>query len=320
MGGVSGNANALCQARILFVAAPPSGGAASFAFQSGDGRLLARPRSGTLVGAMARQTGPLRARLEYAAIGALAAPLRAMERERAVRAGARLGALAMRLDRFDRPVAMRNLEIAFPGLSIAERLEILRATYRNWGRTLAEWMHLASLGPDNIERFATYRGMENWKRGEELSRGRGGLILTGHFGNWELMILAHSIYGHRVAIIHRPLRNPLIDAAICAARNRFGNRVVARKGAGREVLRQLRQNWIVGMPLDLDVRKGVFVDFFSLKASTSDGLARLAIATGVPVVPVFAVRDGTSSRHFKESMEIRGTIRGDDGAEWGLEN
>ena len=261
---------------------------------------------------MARQTGPLRAHLEYAAIGALAAPLRAMERERAVRAGARLGALAMRLDRFDRPVAMRNLEIAFPELGVAERLEILQATYRNWGRTLAEWMHFASLGPDNIERFAIYRGLENWKRGEELSGGRGGLILTGHFGNWELMILAHSIYGHRVAIIHRPLRNPLIDAAVCAARNRFGNRVVARKGAGREVLRLLKQNWMVGMPLDLDVRRGVFVDFFSLKASTSDGLARLAMATGAPVVPVFAVRDGSSTHHFLECMEPIEAIRGAD--------
>ena len=126
------------------------------------------------------------------------------------------------------------------------------------------------------------------------------------------MILAHSIYGHRVAIVHRPLRNPLIDAAVCTARNRFGNRGVPRKGAGREVLRLLRQNWIVGMPLDLDVRKGVFVDFFSLKASTSDGLARLALATGVPVVPVFAVRDGTSSRHFIECMEPIEMICGAD--------
>ena len=274
--------------------------------------MRARPHSGTLDASLARQSGPLRARLEYAAIGALVAPLAAMERERAIRAGARLGALAMRLDRFDRPIAMRNLEIAFPALSRAERLGILGATYENWGRTLAEWMHFSSLGPDNIERFATYRGIENWKRGEELSCGRGGLILTGHFGNWELMILAHSIYGHRVAIVHRPLRNPLIDAAVCAARNRFGNRVIPRKGAGREVLRMLRQNWIVGMPLDLDVRKGVFVDFFSLKASTSDGLARLAIATGVPVVPVFAVRDGTSSRHFIECMEPIETIRNAD--------
>jgi Kdo2-lipid IVA lauroyltransferase/acyltransferase len=261
---------------------------------------------------MPRQIGPTRARIEYAAIAALLAPLAAMGRERAIRAGARLGALAMSLDRFNRRIAMRNLEIAFPERSVPERTRILRETYINWGRTLAEWMHFSSLDRGNIERYATYRGLENWERGIELSKGRGGLILTGHFGNWELLILAHSIYGHRVAIVHRPLRNPLIDAALCAARNRFGNRIVPRKGAGREVLRLLRQNWVVGMPLDLDVRKGVFVDFFSLKASTSDGLARLAMATGAPVVPVFAVRDGTSSRHFLECMEPIEAIRSAD--------
>jgi KDO2-lipid IV(A) lauroyltransferase len=259
---------------------------------------------------MARQTGPLRARLEYAALAALAAPLRTLERERAVRLGARLGVLAMHLDRFDRPVAMRNLEIAFPALARAQRLAILRAAYENWGRMLAEWLHFPSLTPDNIERFASYRRIENWRRAEEISDGRGVLILTGHFGNWELLILAHSILGGRVAVVHRPLRNPLIDAAVAASRTSFGNRVIARKGAGREVVRLLKQNWMVGIPLDLDVRHGVFVDFFSLKAATSDALARLALATGAPVVPAFLVRDGTSTHHWLEFLEPLDVLRG----------
>ncbi|HZO81056.1 MAG TPA: lysophospholipid acyltransferase family protein [Candidatus Binataceae bacterium] len=259
---------------------------------------------------MARQTGPLRARLEYAAVGALAAPLRMLERERAVRLGARLGALAMGLDRIDRPVAMRNLGIAFPAMSPGQRLAVLRATYENWGRMLAEWMHFPSLDRNNIERFATYRNIENWRRAEEISQGRGILILTGHFGNFEFLILAHSIYGNRVAVVHRPLRNPLIDAAVLAARTRFGNRVVPRKGAGRDVIRLLRQNWMVGIPLDLDVRHGVFVDFFSLKASTSDALARLALATGAPVVPAFMVRDGTGTHHWLECLEPLEPLRG----------
>ncbi len=259
---------------------------------------------------MPRQIGPLRARLEYAAIGALAAPLRMLERERAVRLGARLGGLAMHLDRIDRPVAMRNLEIAFPALSRAQRLAILRAAYENWGRMLAEWMHFPSLGPDNIARFASYRNIENWRRAEEISHGRGVLALTGHFGNFELLILAHSIYGNRVAVVHRPLRNPLIDAAVYAARTRFGNLVIPRKGAGREVLRLLRQNWMVAIPLDLDVRQGVFVDFFSLKASTSDALARLALASGAPVEPAFMVREGTSTHHWLECLEPLEVLRG----------
>lgn len=259
---------------------------------------------------MPRQIGPLRARLEYAAIAALAAPLRTLDRERAVRLGARLGALAMRLDRFDRPVAMRNLEIAFPTLSRAQRLGILRGSYENWGRMLAEWMHFGELNTGNIERFASYRNIENWRRGEEISQGRGVLILTGHFGNWELLILAHSVHGNRVAVVHRPLRNPLVDSAVSKVRTSFGNVVIPRKGAGRAILGMLRQNWMVAIPLDLDVRQGVFVDFFSLKASTSEALARIALATGAPVVPAFMVREGTGTHHWLECLEPLEAVRG----------
>ena len=259
---------------------------------------------------MPRQVGLLRARIEYGAIAALAAPLRALDLERAVRLGARLGAVAMRLDLFDRPVAMRNLEIAFPALSRSRRLAILHGAYENWGRMLAKWMHFRSLTPDNIERFVSYRRIENWRRAEEISNGRGILTLTGHFGNWELLILSHSVHGNRVAVVHRPIRNPLIDAGVGAVRTSFGNRVIPRKGAARGVLRLLKQNWMVAIPLDLDVRQGVFVDFFSLKASTSDALARLALATGAPVLPAFMVRDGTSTHHWLECLEPLETLRG----------
>jgi Kdo2-lipid IVA lauroyltransferase/acyltransferase len=259
---------------------------------------------------MPRQIGLLRARIEYAAVAALGAPLRLLDRERAVRLGARLGGLAMRLDRFERPVAMRNLEIAFPALSRTQRLAILHRAYENWGRMLAEWMHFESLTPENIERFASYRRIENWRRAEEISRGRGILVLTGHFGNWELLILSHSVYGNRGALVQRPLRNPLIDAAVGAMRTRFGNIVIPRKRAAYSVVRLLRQNWMVAIPLDLDVRRGVFVDFFSLKASTSDALARLALATGAPVMPLFMVRDGTSTHHWLECLEPLETLRG----------
>jgi Kdo2-lipid IVA lauroyltransferase/acyltransferase len=258
---------------------------------------------------MPRQIGPVRARIEYAALASLLAPMRALERERAVRFGARLGALAMHVDRFDRGVAMRNLKIAFPALDKTARLKLLRAAYENWGRSIAEWMHFDELGPDSIGRFASYRGIENWRRAEEMSAGRGALILTAHFGNWEFLIVAHSVYGHRVAVVVRPIRNPLIDAVINAKRTLFGNRVLPRKGAGREALRLLRENWIIGVPLDLDVRHGAFVDFFSLKACTADSLARLAIATGVPVVPVFIVRDGTTTHHWLEVMEPLEAVR-----------
>jgi KDO2-lipid IV(A) lauroyltransferase len=251
---------------------------------------------------MARQIGTVKARIEYTGIAAVTAALRAMPLERAVRAGARLGGWAMNFDRPNRPIALKNLEIAFPEMTPAARLNILRKMYRSWGRVLAEWTHLPDLSRANIERVATYEGKENWDEAERRSNGRGLFVLTAHYGNFELMQIAHSIYGYHLAIVHRALRNPLIDAAICTQRVRYGNRIIERKAGGREVMRMLRQNWMIAIALDLDVRKGVFVDFFGMPASTSDGIARISIASGAPVMPVFMVRDGDTIHHKMKIM------------------
>jgi len=246
---------------------------------------------------MARQIGGLQARIEYAGIAAGIAALRSMSREGAFRFGELLGAMAMKIDRPNRPIALKNLEIAFPEKSHDERLKIIRGMYRNFGRMLGEWSHMGRLDRSNIEQFAAYEGKQHWVEAEKMSRGRGGIILSAHFGNFELLPVAHSIYGYRVAVVHRPLRNPLIDKVVRETRTRSGNQMITRKGGAMEMMRLLRQNWHLGVLLDLDVRRGVFVDFFGKLASTSDGIARMARATGAPVVPCFIVREGDTMHH-----------------------
>jgi Kdo2-lipid IVA lauroyltransferase/acyltransferase len=261
---------------------------------------------------MPRQIGPVLARLEYSAIAPVVAALRSLPLERALKVGAALGAIAARADWVNRPIGMRNLEIAFPHKSVEQRFEILRGMYRNWGRMLAEWAHFGDLTRANIGQFVVYQGREVWDEAERISHGRGALVLTAHFGNFELLALAHSIYGYRIAIVHRPLRNPLIDRVVREARERFGNCTIARRGAGRTMVKLLREDWKVAVPLDLDVRKGVFVDFFGLKASTSDGLARLAMASGAPLAPVFLIRDGESAHHRIAIMPMIEIVRSHD--------
>jgi KDO2-lipid IV(A) lauroyltransferase len=269
---------------------------------------------------MARQIGGIRAQLEYGGVAMLGAGLGVLPLGRALAAGARLGDIAMALDRINRPVAMRNLGIAFPELGDAARLQILRATYRNWGRMMAEWTHFNDLTSANISRFVTYEGREQWQEAERISNGRGILAFTGHFGNFELLVVAHSAYGNKIAVVHRALRNPLIDEVAANARTRFGAVLISRKGAARQVLKLLRDNFMVTVPLDLDVRKGVFVDFFSLKAATSDALARFAIATGVPVLPAFMVREGETARHRITILPVMETVTGHDRDEAVREN
>ncbi|HLH77953.1 MAG TPA: lysophospholipid acyltransferase family protein [Candidatus Binataceae bacterium] len=246
---------------------------------------------------MARQTSGVAARAEFILFSAARATLQRLPLARAVWLGTKIGTLAAAADRFNRPIAMRNLAIAFPDYDRARHREILAAMYRNWGRMAAEWCHLPKLGPDQLKYLVSYDGVENWRAGEALSAGRGGLLVTAHFGNWELMAHAHALNGHPIAIVYRPLRNRLIDRLVSEQRARVGNQIIARKGAGRDVVLRLQRNQHVVIPIDLDVRRGVFVNFFGCLASTTDAPARLALVSGAPVAPVFIVREDQSLRH-----------------------
>jgi KDO2-lipid IV(A) lauroyltransferase len=246
---------------------------------------------------MPRQVGGFRASIEYLPIAALVRMFAAMPLERAVRVGASLGSMIMRLDFGNRPIAIKNLEIAFPELSLDARLKILADMYRNWGRVIGEWPHSSELNTSNIANIVNYEGIDNLNHALALAEKRGVIILTAHYGNFELLPLAHSMYGHRLSMVHRPNRNPIIDHEIRRVRTSYGAEIVERKQAGLAMVKYLRQKWQVAVALDLDVRDGVFVDFFGMKACTSDGVARIAMATRAPVVPAFMVRDADTPRN-----------------------
>jgi len=250
--------------------------------------------------------------MEIAAMAPVWATVRALPLERAVRAGAAMGALLAALRIAGHGVAMRNLEIAFPDLKVEARRGILLSAFRNFGRMAAEWVHFFELNRSNIEHYVTYAGREHWDEAIRISNGRGILVLTGHFGNFELLSVAHSIYGNRIAIVQRPNRNPILDAAVARRRVRFGNLAVPLKGAGREIVWLLHDNWMVAVPLDLDTRHGVFVDFFTLAAATNGALARIAMATRAPVLPAFMVREGASTRHHIRILPVIELVKGAD--------
>jgi KDO2-lipid IV(A) lauroyltransferase len=264
---------------------------------------------------MPRQIGLLRASLEYAALAPFWVPLRALPLAQAVKLGAALGPLAMALDRSNRPIAERNLAIAFPDRDKDARLEILRETYRNFGRMAAEWAHLFEITPASFDRFGRFDGYEHWTEALQAADRRGLLILTAHVGNFEMLIMVPATRGDRLALVHRPNRNPLLDRMVTARRERFGAITVPRKGAGRPALKLLHDNWTVAMPLDLDTRNGVFVDFFGTQAATNDSLARVAMATGAPVLPAFILREGAGPRHVVRILPAIEIVRTRDRGE-----
>lgn len=228
----------------------------------------------------------------FAVLGALPLPVAML-----------LGALAARAyiaaDRRRRRIGLTNLAIAFPASTPSRRRRILRASFANLGRTIAECAHLHRLTPTNIRRFIGFEDEQYWRRALEILDNSGALIVSGHFGNWELFHYAHALLGYPVHLVHRPIKNPLIDAFIERVRTRSGTIVHPKEAAARGVLNALKGRRLVVIPLDQNAsgKMGVFVEFFGLPASTNSGLARLALRTGAPVFPAFLVREGTSARH-----------------------
>ena len=183
-----------------------------------------------------------------------------------------------------RKIGMFNLRLAFPDWSDAQRRRVLRGSFRNLGRMLADFAHFPSLPPANISELVTYEGFENFAVAQKQRRGV--LFLTAHFGGWELGSFAHGLYGHPCHFVVRELDNPLLNRLIHRHRGASGGTSIDKRYFARGILKALKDNQAVGILLDQNalVGDGVFVDFFGRPACTNSGLARLALKTGAPVL------------------------------------
>lgn len=196
-----------------------------------------------------------------------------------------------------RRVGRRNLEIAFPEKSLRERKRILRGMYVSLGRLLAEFCLFPSYTPQNVEKIAVYQGFENFEQAEQL--GKGVLLLTGHVGGWEIGSFAHSIYGHPMNIVVRPLDNPYLNRMAENYRGRFGNRLLPKQDFARGLLSAMHKGETVGILMDTNMTppQGDFVPFFGVLACTATGMARVALKTGAAVVPAFTIWDDSLRKY-----------------------
>ena len=184
----------------------------------------------------------------------------------------------------------RNLEIAFPELSIGERRLLLRRAFGNLGRLLGLFSQFTKQ-PENLLEIVDRDGFEYLAAAKQT--GRGIILFTGHVGAWELSSFALSLFGHPLSFLVRRIDNPKIEAMIDRARTHLGNRTIDKRSAAREMMEILRAGETLGILVDLNTldREGIFVDFFGRPASTTFMVAKLALRTGAAVLPVFAPWD-----------------------------
>jgi KDO2-lipid IV(A) lauroyltransferase len=137
-----------------------------------------------------------------------------------------------------------------------------------------------------------------------LRRGKGLILMTGHFGNWEWMSVGTArILGHPYTVVVHSIHNSSVDALVEYWRTMHGNRVVPMGVAIREIVRTLRERGVVAMIADQSGPSGAYyVRFFGRHAATYEGPAVFALKTGAPIIFGFSVRqpDGSYALDIEE--------------------
>jgi len=242
-----------------------------------------------------RKKSRLRARLEPALLNAglwlFTATLGRLPWSTAQRVGRAIGSLGWTLSRRDRRHTLDHLALAFPEMPEVDRRRLGRDCYRHHGTTLGECLHLFHRDCAFVESVAEVRGWEEIDKAREA--GRALLLFTGHCGNWELLGAAVNCRGLGMAVVARPLDEPIQQRMLTGLRERFGTPSIARgsEGAARQLLATLRRGGALGMLIDQDTKiDGVWVPFFGRPAFTPVGAAKIALRQNTAVIPAFIER------------------------------
>jgi KDO2-lipid IV(A) lauroyltransferase len=182
----------------------------------------------------------------------------------------------------------RNLELAFPEKSERERTEILRSCFRSLGRELGVFSQFSTASPHSLLSLTDCEGLEHLEAAK--AQGRGVILFTGHLGAWELTSFALSLLGHPLSFLVRRIDNPKVERLVDESRTRFGNKTLDKLSAARSMVKILRAGETLGLLLDLNTLddEAIFVDFFGIPASTNFMVAKLALRTQAPIIPIFA--------------------------------
>jgi KDO2-lipid IV(A) lauroyltransferase len=232
--------------------------------------------------------GKLQTTLEYLPARVILFVLGLLPASVAMSIGRLMGRLAYMLAANLRRTAQRNLELAMPEKSQAERDEIVKSCFLSLGRTLGIFSQFSTRSADSLKNLFDIRGLEHLEQAK--AEGNGVVLFTGHLGAWELSAFSLSLVGRPLSFLVRRIDNDMVESLVDESRQRFGNKTLDKLSAARSMVKILRSGESLGLLLDLNTLddEAIFVDFFGIPASTNFMVAKLALRTNSPIVPIFA--------------------------------
>ena len=220
--------------------------------------------------------------------------------------GDRIGGWIFRCLGIRSDVALANLRYAFGDQYKGQPIDIIAQKLN--GHLFKMILELANINKiiKQMDKYVEIRNLEIFKYA--LRKGKGVLMATGHFGNFELGALAMAWAGMPISLLIKQIRNPFIDRDLKHVRECFGSEIYDVNDAGIKILSSLKKNRIICMLGDQDVGliRGTMVEFFGHPTSTPIGTARIALQTQSPIIPCYTYRkeDGTHVVEVEPPMDV----------------
>ncbi|MBU0480844.1 MAG: lysophospholipid acyltransferase family protein [Proteobacteria bacterium] len=212
--------------------------------------------------------------------------LRALPRKPALLFMRSLGRLAFILSKNPRKRAIAHLGMVFPDKSREEIITLARKVFIHFATAIGDLVRLPRLIDSGLNDLVTASGTEHLDRA--FATGRGLILITCHFGNWELLGAWLVKNGYPMSVVGTTLFDERLDRFLVDTRNNAGYTNIARGKGTREIMRTLKKGHSVGMLIDQDTKaQGVFVNFFGRQTHTPTGPAVLARKLDLPIIPIF---------------------------------
>jgi len=173
----------------------------------------------------------------------------------------------------------------------------VRAVFHNFGKYLLEFFTMTRrLSPSFIESNVRINNIEYLN--EVLQKGKGGILVSAHIGNWEMGGTVLPMLGFPLSVVALAHKDPRVNALFNAQREAFGAMVIQTEAAVRRVVEHLHKNRLVAILADRDFgNHGIMMDFFGHPTMIPKGAVYFSMKTGTPVIPVFFTRNNDD--HFE---------------------
>ena len=210
-----------------------------------------------------------------------------------------LGDLMYLIDKRHRQRACHNIQRSFPHFTPLRTERMARESMRQMFMLFVEVLFTVRLIRINTFTQHVQVGGAFAQTLDLLMKRRGLIVVTGHYGNWEILGYVLATLGFPTVSVARPLDNRYVNGWLMGVREKKGQRIVDKKGATAIVTKTLEEHGTVGFIADQNAGpKGLFVDFFGRKASTYKSIGLLAMQYDVPIAIGYARRIGADF-HFE---------------------